>query len=396
MRPLRIAICFLVLFGVGAGCTSSNPAAPPAPPAEVPALLRLPQTLSINVDTVRPASGSPGLAAEVASGGEFSEAISGAAEFTSEIESTIDDFISRLDGLFETLEVPVSPSVDTFKKTVAVDADCRIDPAGTGSVSVQIDFRDFDADQSGAPDGCTGCTCPLGCASDGLTACEGPEANLRPVCFRLWTEWTGVSCPDIPDGLFRLASGRFDRLAVPASGGNAGNAGRGRIVQDLSGDEFAFLGVGVIYDHLDPLDKSSEIFLRSDPVPSGAEGTIFDNTHIAIRQKGPDATAFKSLRVSVEGRFPDLSNSAGNGDLKYIGQWLEGNNFWSGSVEDTRHFSGTVPSFENACALIATGEGAPRQNCIDLGIDAEGVEFVDFATLLDVTFPPDFTETPTF
>ncbi len=357
---LLIASCGAT--GPGGDGDGSVPAAP-APPTEVPSFLVFPESLAINVDKISSSPASGSLSAQVVAGDDISEAISGGADLAAAMGTVIDLSIGDTNARLNALQIPVSNTTTTFAGEV--DETLFF---GKQATQLQLDFADFDFDGDGTKEGCSGHTGAL------------------PICYRIWA--TGNSQQQ---GMItiRLQAGvivdQFPTESIP---------GAGRIKAAV--DEASDTSIAIHYDHKDLEAKRSELFLLANNVESGSQGTLFDNIHTSIEQVGPEATAFKAVKVAVEGRFPELNNSPGNGDLKYIGQWREDSNFWSGSVLDTRNFSNSLPTFNNICAAISTGSVLPnRNNCIDLGIDTEGVEFLDFVTADDVTFF-DFPTDPTF
>ena len=336
----------LLLLTLIAGC-SSNPASPPAPPSELPSALRFPKSVSINVDTVRSESGAA-LKTFVGAGGPLSDEIALGPNRVQKTNELLNAFL----GILNQLEIPVSTSTTTFQGSIP-------DEPGT----IKIDFASFDADADGTDDHCSGHTAAL------------------PICYRIW-------------GNFGTLGGRFDTFPTEAS------AGLGRFRFRTLEPEPTF--IGIIYDHRDPLAKTSEQFtlvLPEDPLLLPEEISSFDDVafhlshHDLAAQEGPDESAVKTVKVSTD---------AGSGDFsEYVGRWKEGDNFWSGLLDVAGGFeTGSVFDLSNpTCARISTGNQTSRVDCINLGIDVgtpvkEG--FIDFLTLDDVRFPDNFPDSPTF
>jgi hypothetical protein len=355
MRDFKIAALLLVFAAV---TSCPNPAAPPAPPAEVPAALRFPESIAINVDKVatQPPSPSPGaLKAFVGAGGEFSKEIAFGADFA----KVTTDFIDSILKFLNQFEIPVDTAVTTFQGEGTLDA------STTGTV--KIDFADFDLDGDGKTEGCSGNTAGL------------------PICFRVWTNDT------------RTLAGFF--TAFPTDE----NQGAGRLRIGLSSEGFN-QGGAAIYDHKDPLKKTSESFFIFASGSLGADGRpqVLLTTHTIANQVGLDETANKTLQTSVEDRglveafAGDVIHASDDiNTLKYVGRWREDNDFWSGSLQTT--FS-QLSNFSAICARISTGDESVEANCRDLSIDVTNLPFVTFAKDSDVGFPSvdAFPESPTF
>lgn len=359
----------ILLLGLSAGCgtagpggttvSGGNPAAPPGPPAEIPSALRFPSDLAIDVDTI--ASSSPeadasALAALVGSGGQFSREISFAADLAPLILLQVDGLMQPLPQL----DIPASTETTTFAiKGLFGNPSKPTDPPI--EYDIKIDFADF-----------------------GGQGCSGHTAGL-PICYRIWF-----------DGEQRMA-GVFTKFPTALSSG----AGQFRLIfhkpEEGGGAEPATdVYFGVIYDHSDPLAKTTETFERAvlagepvnppDPVPS---------FHVEVSQEGPDETAKKLFRLSLDGISTDFASEVTGtpADLRYTGRWREDNDFWSGSIA-TQNIE--LQNFSDVCASISTGNSSNPLNCLDLGIDVADIPFLDFLTSDDIGLPDDFPVGPTF
>lgn len=340
MRRFRffIVISFLLFLG---GCSSAltpnsesagNPAAPPAPPAEVPAALVFPQSVSINVDKVRAGAPGPSLSALVGAGGEFSNEISFGPNVVFLENSILDGIL----GPLHELEIPVSRDVTNFHKIIRV---------GDRLVALKIDFSDYDFNGNGVEEGCSGDTAAL------------------PICYRIWA-----------DGR-RVLAGMFEKtFPVP------GNTGAGRFVGVPVDTDFDFTHVpAAVYDHRDPLKKTTEMFIV---FPDEAD-TVFP--HALVTQVGPEESALKTVNVN-----------SGDDVFRAVGRWFEDEDFWIGSFEDPFDASPDFDQFENQCAVISTGAAAPPEACESLGLDISTVKPVRPTRFQDTLFPADFPERPTF
>ncbi len=84
-------------------------------------------------------------------------------------------------------------------------------------------------------------------------------------------------------------------------------------------------------------------------------------------------------------------------DFRYIGRFIEGEDFWSGSLDAASGTTYVPPSISNVCARISTGDAAEDPTiCDSLGISVAGIPFVDRTTPADVAVQNDFPATPTF
>lgn len=345
---------FLVFFSALA-LSCSGGATVPAPIAETPSL-QFPESVTIDVGTIQ--QGTPatlmGQAFLVTPGGPLSDEISFGGDIADFGQQLVDLSLQPLSQF----QIPSSTSQLTFEANIRFD-DPFTPEVLAQNVNIKIDFADYDFDNDGSDEGCSGSTAAL------------------PICFRIWY-----------DGIQRMA-GVFTQIPVP---GNSG-AGSFKVPIHGVGDSFGDTAlIAVNYDHLNPFDKNTEVF--EEVIPSGKtpETALQDlSVHFVISQDGSDISGKKLLNLSGQG----LNNSPTPfKEARYIGQWREDGDFWSGTTQvDPPQSSGNLT---NQCAVIATGESANRQHCLDEGIDVAGISFVDFLQVSDVLPPIDFPLTPTF
>lgn len=346
----------ILLLGLSAGCgtagpgtrvSGGNPATPPAPPAELPSALRFPSDLGINVDKVASQPSPGALEALVGPGGQYSDIISAAPNLV----QTFNQFVKTLLQPVSQSDIPVSTTT-TFEFTALL---------GTLNVDVKLDFADFDLDGDGHTE-----------------ACAGHTAGL-PICYRIWLNGQ------------QFMAGLFTKF--PTAGNNGAGFFRAIGHSPAQGSGGAHdVYTGVVYDHEDPMAKSTEFFQRGvlsgDPVDQ--RDPKIPDQHSIVSQDGPDATAKKRLGFSsseVE-TSPGVTEPPG----QFLEQWREDQDFWSGSFFQ----EGEPFNFTDVCAVISTGNAADVVNCQDLGIDVAGIPFIDFLTSDDVSFPADFPVSPTF
>lgn len=332
----------------------SDPATPPAPPAELPSALQFPESIGISVDTIQTESSETEGAALVGAGGTFSDDIAMGANDAEGVSDMIDEILQR----FNDMEIPVSETTLTFEETITVPLEPFDPDSSTITAGIKIDFSDFDLDDDGATEGCSGHTA------------------ATPICGRLWFNEK------------RLMAFVFTEFPTDETVG----AGRFRIASAQSSDRTEIAGedflMAAIYDHSDPENKETEMFGIGQT--RGGEGGIatYFRGHISLTQVGPDASALKTINMtSAFGETPDTPNS-----FQYIGQWKEDADFWNGSVEI--QVDGSTDSFSNACASISSGNAAT--GCLAAGLDITGLSFNSEATEDNVGLPSDFPETPTF
>jgi hypothetical protein len=362
-------------------CSTSNPspAGPPAPPAEIPSNLTLPQSIAIDVNKIS-AEGAAGLLlAQVAPGGEFSDVITEGPAINDFAFGLIDGVFLRLASL---IQAPVSPDITQFETTVT---------DGDETVTFKVDFADIDLDNDGVKEGCTGSTCPVaGAVGECPKQAEVPD--LRPVCFRMWFKQKDSD-------FTKFMAGAIDRLLIPddpATPENEFNRGAARMRANFIDPAFPddFLLMAADYDHSQAPNESTEVFLSSPPL-FGQPGDV--KVHIDLLQEAFADTLRKTIRAT---NFNDLEGDQ-DPTIRYVGRFREDADFWSGSFEQT-HIEGEADvSVEDICAFIPTGEEAsppenPRANCLDLGIDVNGIGFLAPLTPEDVSLPADFPSLPTF
>lgn len=310
----------------------TNPAAPPAPPAELPAALQISDP-TIDVTTTLPAS-----AALVAAGGTYSEtmtAISLIADFTQDSLRTL------LSPLFP-VSIPVGSDVHNLTAVL------------TPNIVAKFSFADF-----------------------GSNGCSGNTRDL-PICVQVWLNANGEGYRPYMEAVF---------TSYPTAG-NPGAASFMRGVRAGGG-----IAIGAAFDHTRPEDKYVESFYGfadlSDP-----ESPVFPNNNHSyvretIREDGKTLKTVQATDQSPNACDPDL------GDYHQgYGRWLEEEDFELfrlKSVEDC-----VTEDTLDVCAQISTGNAAPDPNACDLlDITTEGLFFIGSATTEDLTFV-DFDPLPPF
>ncbi|HCU23696.1 MAG TPA: hypothetical protein DF383_01665 [Deltaproteobacteria bacterium] len=372
-KGLKILLCCVILMGCAGG-----PAAPPAPLVEIPSALSIPPSVGIDVSEVASGSsgnlptealsfGSQAAKALVGVGGEFSEDISHGADLATEINAVLDGILSPLHQLV----IPVNPSLTQFQGVVTFNPGTTAEAVRT----LQLNFADFDLNGDGSTEGCTGCTCPAGC---GIPECpsELPASELRPICLRIWVEEPGSADR-------RLLAGIFNLLPTDSSPG-IGQIRTQLELRNAAGDVVDTLFTAANFNHADPLALFTEFFFKN-PLLDGTQS----GSHINLRQTGAPASSKKTIQESTDFVAPDPANSS---FFKSVVQFLENKDFVSLSVEEAPPPSTEPNPFFAQCALISTGNGIARENCLELGIDVGMpgdpgfIDFIRFATEGDVQF----------
>lgn len=354
------AALFLQATLWSAGC--SNPASPPAPPAELPSALRFPEEVTIDVSKLsdeEPGSPPALSALSLVGDGPLQSAIQTGPESVLRVEGVIEMLFFFLNQL----EIPVSELTTTFERTETfVPEEFEDAPEGFTDVTtilMQIDFADYDFDGDGQEEGCSGHTA------------------ATPICFRIWMDdermlaavFSTFPAEDDP-GIGKI------RMRSPSR------------FQSLPGTEFL---AAINYDWSDLENRSSELFatgalfqVGGGPGELTADGSF--SSHIVLGQVGPEESAIKTvqsadlLESQLLGSEQNLSNS----------RWKEDADYWSGSV-DFRGPSGTSAE-TNTCAQISTAREVSQEFCSDLGIDVGDLDFISFPTDADVGLPLDFPE----
>jgi len=359
LRWLRLVVA--ALLASGAACSSPNPASPPAPPAEIPAFLVIPSDLTIAVNEAS-ASGAP-VALKAQTSGTLREEIEAGVNTVTDDNVLLDIFLSP----FRTNQIPVDPSVTTFETELPL--------MGGDPVLFKMDFRPFDLDGDGAPESCSGCTCPVGCAPD-LAVCpsEAPVDQLHPICFRIW------------EGGNRYMAGVFDR--VPTA--DNAQSGSFRFRFPMEGAPIV-LSFAVSYDQRDPEALALDLAFAFQETESSAAS---QRRRDIVQQEGPEATAKKTIRLQFE-----LSADP-SGLVQYQSQFFSDLNFILLELIATGGFES--PDIEDLtppiCAQISGANPVADILCSDLGLTLTPGNFPTLPELEEVLLPPfdQFSETPMF
>ncbi len=369
---LALAIMAIVVVGCG------SPAGVPAPPVELPTPIVIkfvePEQLHINFDTISVApSLSRGLAKTVGPGGTYSSLIPLGPSQVQEIEDRF--FVPSLKGI-TTIDIP--PEVTTFRDTV-IFPDLEVYLSGTHDVA--LDFRPTSIDING----------------DGvMESCMG-TSSLVPACILFWLD-------NVRYSVWRIEE------PVSADGISAGTGFFRTYVDNLQGYATKF---AIAYDQrvAVPDARNFEFFLNAvNNWGGGYSGSFGDlaeaNYHLITRQNGADVSAYKSIDLTADIVFFDVTESAYTYmTMNYVGRYVEGYDLWSGSVytKISSALSAT-PSFENdqldICARISDGNAAEYKELCDnvagFNLRDGNTAYIRAAQPDDFTIPVVFPATPTF
>lgn len=379
------------------GLTAPNPAAPPAPPAEIPSALTFPESVNIGFGEPSKEAASLNLVQPlVPIGGEFFDAIQFGFDVNARANDAVQVFLDELNRL----EIPVNPVTRTFEVTD------RTPDAFFGD-DIKIDFSDFNF--PGKTEACTGCTCPTGC--DSACPTEALEEDLKPVCYRIWSNPSF----DSDDAYVPLIAGFMTRLAIednpdtPEDETNAGNGAFSIRLEDAS----SIINTGAVYEHRNtarPFDKTTDLF--NVPLGKATEATTTRATVnlISSAQKGlPGATnesqVIKTLRFTGSQEVP-IGATDPDHAIQYIAQFREDADFWSGTLQNNLQsvpldLTAEPPDTENftdQCAQLSTAIGVEQLTCEDLSISVGEIPFIDVKSSTDpsLNLPVDFPTLPTF
>ena len=415
---VKAAMFFLLwvwLFSIS-GCagTTSNPAASPSPPIELPAPAVLKfvnyEGLKVDLGTI----GAQGVAAQIVAGKEARLIQFTSGEDVSQyirygpnaFGQFVINFLQPTLGGIEKIGIPTHTATGgrTTRYTAAVDfGDVGV---LSGEQTVTIDFGAFDLDGDGIVES-------YDANGDGIAEpCSGNAAQL-PICIRLWLG-------DIPA---RFIAGVFEippTYPVGATVPSAIGKGRFRVfVERWNGYQSK---IAYSYDDLAITEsqKTIEYFFATEPAEgfSGGASDPLDvlswSSHSMLTQVGSPETALKTLNMSdVIALQPDaMGNTTGSGDFQYIGRYIEGGNYWIGDLLSVSGISGGTIASDNrfefggemkdVCAYIGPEDFDAHLTFGIVAFDPHACDsillgdlaFVRAQEASDVAIPTDFPATP--
>jgi hypothetical protein len=381
LRALAVLLAVAVLPLVKAACGSASA---PAPLAEVPvpAVLKFVDSSDLAIDL---AAISPPTTKAV-SVRNFIEY--GPLYFN----NFIDQFFSPALTGIKQLGIPTCVDETktppcTYRTTFAIDNftfSATSGPLAGGAHSVKIDFANFDYNNSGSAtdEGCSG------------------NAAKAPICVRFWLDGKSFIAGvfDVPPTyasdattLTKLGSGRFKMHVADYQG-----------FESYFAYKYGVPTTSAASKEIEYFFETKKIPDSPNAVPRGTYDFFEFGTwdgHSKLSQVGPDATAFKSLNFWSQLLGEDFGTEGLL--LKYIGQYIEGGGYWSGSFVfegNTLGGTGVSPAaMPNICATLLDGFTVlPPTPCSDLGILVGTTPFVSAFQPSDVAWPTDFPASPTF
>ncbi len=384
---IAIAVAIVPLFYAGCA-TSPGGAAAPAPPVEIPSPVVLkfvePSDLAIGVNEFA------GISTTKALGSDRSDEIGFALGFKNDVQNIFID--ATLTGISE-VEVPFSVSTTTYRVTKLFSRETGF---LSGTKQIKIDFADFDLDNDGVTEGCSGNSTPY--TTEEEFAAADPAA-AKPICARVWI-----------DGV-RFLAWVFDQYYVDPTIADvaAKNVGAGRFKVFV--DDFATFSSAFSYNHIDPEAKFTELFLEGlYNEGAGVSDTLA--VHMLDEQDGPNDLAIVTSNMNVQ----TVEGGPGGAayEVLYLERYvfLEGSvpphaAYWAGSfAEDI--FPAAYDNFDDECVQLSTGLVVENSFCADVDVDGDligdgfditgvfDLPFIDALVFGDITVPADFPATPTF
>jgi hypothetical protein len=358
-----------------------GPASAPAPQIELPspAILKFVgyQSLAVDLTTLQNAGAqaNASLSKTYPVGTDLSDIIPLGPIFFSTFEELV--FQSALAGL-EELTIPTKDATTgtpTTRFTALQFSFSSASGALSGKQDVKIDFAPFDYDGKG-----TG----LDCSGNALTP---------PICVRFWLggarflagifDTPPVYTQETDVVPLTLGSGKFKVIVRGVEGFNANFA--------YHYEDVAQVTAGKIVRHWFSIKRDVGAVLAP-------EMAYVDKWygHAEIGQAGSGNGAFKGINFTTEilGMIPIVLNvTIKDVQERYIGQFVEGYDFWGGSVlADFDIVSGEFslpPPYEQTdnCASISTALEVELANCDLVGgfpLRTTGMEYVVPATDADV------------
>ena len=394
---IRVLICVLLFF-VLAGCSSKTPSpvAAPGAPVEIPSTMAFPKSLAVDVSPADLAAALSDLAAKsIALDGEYTPYIIANAFIYTEVNGHVDQLLAPI----STVEIPVSPTLISFTAE-------NVPGEGLTFEKLVFEFSDFDLDGDGNKEGCTGCTCPVGCAPD-ISACptEADIADLKPVCFRIWA--SGIMFPDMAPGetttTTMAAAGKFDKFLptpddpdTPADDSHIG-AGEFRFQMRFEDPESVkSVLIKVPFNHNDPLHPRNKwTDLQSLETTTGLEdfNTAVHAYAEIIEETEPAGGTYLRTLINLDQTLGILS-----GPLDIMGQYRADQDFWSlrASMPEEAAADADFPQavLDDTCVRFSTGSAVADDVCIDFGIFTDQLDFLLAPVESEMTFPADYPAEP--
>ncbi len=406
MKPIGKYKYLALLMSLLVFAACASPAGVPAPPVEVPSpiVLKFVDPNEINID-VTAISSTPTLSLSKAlAPGELASAL---IQLGPDQKQAIDiNFITPAFDNIGVIEMPVGETVTTYSADIAFPASTSGVPARlSGLHHVDLNFADYDFDDDGVTEGCSGHTAQL------------------PVCVRFWLDgerylaWVfdeypyEATDPNVPGGIATIGKGRFKSL-VPQN-------------------EFGLtVRFGVNYAQvLDPASRASEFFMLVDRTGERTyvctqyelfcafvDNYLTINYHLNAADNAHPDGILKDIALHNRVNYRTETGIDGDGNkiwadegefnfVDYLGRYItdtnnhtiEGKDYWSGSVAGEVNTGGAVIPYSsntNTCADISTGFAVELGFCDALGISVGEEPYIRATTEADVNLPTNFPAAP--
>lgn len=406
LNKFKYLALLLSLLVLGA-CAS--PAGAPAPPTETPLPIVLkfvePSQLDVNVSAI---SSTPN--ASISKSFPPGMLISPVIQLGPDQKKIVNEqFIAPSFQNIDIIEIPVGETVTSFSADINFPetASDELPVKLSGAHHVDLNFADYDFDNDGINEGCSGHTAAL------------------PVCVRFWLDgekylaWVfdeyAYKEGDInaPNGVATIGKGRF-KIMIPQdkwgmSANFSVNYAEAPDPFSLSSEFFTiinrtgertfqcegFLG-GIGCSFADEVNKIVYHLNASDD--EHPEGLL---KNIALHNR----THYRTVTYGIDGF---VNGSVDEGEyyvVDYLGRFItdansrtiEGKDYWSGSVAFEGFLDGTTIPYEsetNSCGDISTGFAVELSFCDDLGISVGEAPYIRETTEADVAMPTNFPASP--
>lgn len=369
VKGILTVLCLLGLVAISCGPVSKA-GAPSAEPMLPGPVLAFPRTVVIDVGTIM--EGSSGSLSKMiqasaeetkslGSGGEFTFLVDIGGDLASAVSEVTEGVLSE-QGILGSIEVERATTVTTYTGQLpsTPSATDEVDDALAG-VEVKIDFGDFTTDGKSV-------------------TCSGNTETL-PVCVRVWINAK------------RLMAGYLTSIPTET------NAGAGIVWMNVApfdaavGADFA---LGLKWDHTQETTdgdaiRTTELFIDGSP----ETGVSMQKGHMKLQQTGDTGNGAEKM-VQMAVGF-ERTETLPFDSLAYTGEWIEGKNFFSGTI-DLAPLPEGAELLTAQCVALETGNAALRTECQTAGIDVGDVPALSQAAAAEYTFPDvtAFPATPTF
>jgi hypothetical protein len=362
----------------------SNPTAPPTlAETPVPVTLKFVEFDELQVDLSQLTEGA---SASITSSklNNLQMDISSLIEFNANLIKAYEEevLIPITEGL-GAIEIPIDKNIQAFEGEVTFTqfSNLLLDTL-FGTQGVKLDLRDYDWDDNGVSEGCSGHTAEL------------------PVCVRFWLNDK------------RFIAWVFEEY--PIEGTTVGKGKFKILLDDIYGIGWE---VAIFYSQTVDTGESKgyEAFLKAtinDPDCAHLWCQSHDEIkvvkqHMKVARDGPEEVALKSLDSNQLAEILLNNTTPETISVKATDRYVEGFDFWAGSFYRERTSGGVIveEGEQDICARISTKNREDQTGCEDvdgqnirIGSDPlfpdDGHPFIFATTDADVALPTNFSEAP--